>query len=387
MREGMVPEAIDVMTSSAQIRFEAGSVFKEYGTVAKSGFREMIGDLVMLGVQSDKPCVSLKRMRCIAVAGTGETGFEVGVKPGRLYSKECWETAEDLCFHHDADGVRVLHHSPSDCRNGNLELTEPTVNGCSSVDEISILQHENSSQKARNFAACLRRSLEDQAVNVRSVMWEQSGASEFTSGNYISLLELDSSLLSEIGSEEFSQFRRMLLDCSNLMWVTAMDLPAKAMASGLLRSVRNEVPGTRYRTVSLQPYALEAPEKFAGILGALATAATTEVEFREGNGEIKFCRFEKDSSMQEKMSALVTGARDIVGFSHLVKLEGQHKLAVGTQGMLDTLYLELDEDIGSDLGDDEVEMQVKATGLKWVLDHQSWNQIADQNLAFATSWW
>lgn len=365
MKDAMVPQAIDEMTISAQIPFEAGSTFSGYGTAAKYGFREMTGDLVMLDVQSDKPCVSLKRMRCIAVAGTGERqASTLESVPGRLYSKESWEPAEDLCFHHDADGVRVLHHSPSDCRNGTLELTEPTVNGSSSLDEIIILQHQNSSDQALHFASCLRRSLEDQAVNVRSVMWQQSGASEFTSGNYISLLELDTPILAEISSEEFTQLRRMLLDCSNLLWVTAMDLPAKAMASGLLRSVRNEVPGSRYRTISLQPSVLEAPEKYAAILGALATASTTEDEFREENGEIKICRFEEDSSMLEKMSALVSGGKDIVGLSNPRKIEDPHKLAVGTQGMLDTLYLEPDEDISSELGDDEIEMKVKATGLK-----------------------
>ena len=373
MREAMVPQAIDEIAISAQVPYEVDSKFKGYGTAAKYGFREMTGDVVMLDVHSDRPCVSLKQMRCIAVTGTGEKqASKLESIPGRLYSKESWEPAEDLCFHHNADTVKALHHPPSDCRNGNLELTEPTANGCTSHDEILILQHQHCSERVQSFASCLRESLEAQAFDVKSVLWEQVGTSAFSSGNYISLLELESSLLSEIGSEEFSQLRRLLLECSNLMWVTAIDTPAKAMASGLLRSVRNEIPGTRYRTISLQPYALEVPEKSASRLGALATTSTTDDEFREEDGVIKISRFEEDSSLQEKLSALVTGAKDIVGLSHPRKLEGQHKLAVGTQGMLDTLCLEPDEEVSSDLGDDEVEMKVKATGLKWVLGHRSW---------------
>ncbi|MDI1491483.1 MAG: hypothetical protein OHK93_002692 [Ramalina farinacea] len=152
---------------------EADFKFSGYGNAAKYGFREMAGDVVMRDVYPDKPCVSLKRMRCIAVAGTGEKqASTLESIPGKFYSKESWETAEDLCFHRDADGVRVLHHSPSDCRNGNLEVTEPTANGCTSHDEILILQHQNSSDKARNFAACLRRNLEDQAVNVK--IWKKN---------------------------------------------------------------------------------------------------------------------------------------------------------------------------------------------------------------------
>ena len=56
--------------------------------------------------------------------------------------------------------------------------------------------------------------------------------------------------------------------------------------------------------------------------------------------------------------------KDKVDLMPLQQVVCPSKLSIRAQGMLDTLCVEMDDTSASDLGDDELEIEVKATGLE-----------------------
>lgn len=248
-----------------------------------------------------------------------------------------------------------------------LSLTVATanlaINGVSPDPEMTILQPPDPSPKAKKLAACLLDELESQAIKVRSVRWGPD-VSELDASNCISLLEIDSSYLSELRKNDYLLLQKLILSCSSLLWVTAFDGPDAALAQGMFRSIRNEVPGKQYRTVALQSTALEAPKRLGATLGKLAKTLTGDEEFKEEDGMINICRFVEDLPISEEMSTLVGEEKETVDLVRLEDAHSSQKLAIRMQGMLDTLCLQTDEDSQGDLEEDEIEIEVKATGLK-----------------------
>ena len=111
LKEAMVPKSIDEITISANTPFETGTKFKGFSTASKYGFRELMGDLVMLDEHLDRPFVTLKNFHCTAIAGTGETE-DTGLvsTAGRMYSSQVWKPALDWC---SADEIEPILNTGS----------------------------------------------------------------------------------------------------------------------------------------------------------------------------------------------------------------------------------------------------------------------------------
>ncbi len=243
-------------------------------------------------------------------------------------------------------------------------LVNGSVNGVSPHPDVCLLEPSNPSEKARKFAGHLRDRLEGAGLEVRKVTLSQ-GMDKIDQSHCISLLELEKSFWSEIDQREFSSIRKLILDCSNLLWVTAFDNPTANMAFGTLRVIRNEVPGNQYRGIRLEANALESPEKYAALLSRLANTPTKDHEFVEEDGYIKTCRYSPDLPFIEKMSNLLHEGPEEIESIPLRDTRGSQKLAIRQPAMLDTLCLETaDEQLRIELADDEIEMEVKSTGLK-----------------------
>lgn len=229
--------------------------------------------------------------------------------------------------------------------------------------EVIILETSNPSHTSQALATRLALELGNSSVKARRLRWDKN-SSKLRGKICISLLELETPFLQDLGERDFTAIKESIVRSSSLLWITALDNPAKALASGMARSIRNEVPGIQFRTLSVPAKSLDSPDQLAPLIGKLTTTSTPDDEFLEKDGVLEICRVVEDRHMNEKLSSWLAEGKGKIEFVPLEQVDGPQKLAIKAQGMLDTLYLEADEEVISDIDSDEVEIEVKATGLK-----------------------
>ena len=229
--------------------------------------------------------------------------------------------------------------------------------------EITILERSIPSSRSDALASQLLFYLRANGYRVKRANWGTSIPS--SSIRYcISLLELEAPFLLDLVEKDYLIFQELILHCSNLVWITALDDPAAALATGMFRSIRNETSGKRFRTLSLQAKSLNSTDRLVSLVGKIVMAPASDDEIREVNGVPEICRFKEDSSMNEDMSRLLAEGKESIELIPLGKADGPQKLSIRTQGMLDSLCLESDEISTAEIGDDELEIDVRATGMK-----------------------
>lgn len=229
--------------------------------------------------------------------------------------------------------------------------------------EIIILEASNPSDRSSALASRLVKELESRAVKASRVTWDRRTC-DLTPKECISLMELEASFLEDLSEADFDAVRRIILDSANLTWVTALNGPAGAIASGMARSIRNEIPGKLFRSLQVQDKSLDSPDELAFLVGNVATSVTPDDEFREDAGVLHVCRMVEDAPMSEEITQLLVEGRESVEDMSLEQVGGPQMLAIRAQGMLDTLCVEEDDVAGNELERDEIEIEVKATGLK-----------------------
>lgn len=229
--------------------------------------------------------------------------------------------------------------------------------------EIIILETSSPSGRSSALGAKLIHELESRTIKTSRMTWDRK-TSDVTEKECISLLELEESFLEDLSESDFNAVKSIILDSAKLTWVTALDGPAGAVASGMARSIRNEIPGKLFRSLQVQDKSLDAPDELAFLVGQVATTAVPDDEFREDGGVLQVCRVVEDAPMNEEITQLLVEGKENVENMPLEQVSGPQMLAIRAQGMLDTLCVEDDDVAGTELRKDEVEIEVKATGLK-----------------------
>ena len=232
----------------------------------------------------------------------------------------------------------------------------------SSNYEITILEASNSSQISRELATRLAAELEINSITTRRVTWNNT-MSFSKASNVISLMDLTPPCMLDLAEEDFLAMKQLILS-SNLLWVSIYDDPAGHITSGMARSIRNEIPGKQFRTLLVQSF--DSIERLALLIRKLAMTATSDDEFLEENGVLKISRVLEDPILDEQMARYGANRKNKIEVMPLEYVDDPLKLAIRSQGMLDTLYLEMDDEAPSHIGNDEIEIEVKATGLKYV---------------------
>lgn len=257
----------------------------------------------------------------------------------------------------DFEDTRYQHLSLAVATNSEtLEHDHPNRN-------VVILEASNPSDRSSALATQLVHELENRTIKTSRMAWDQT-TYEISQKECISLLELDAPFLEDLSEADFNKVKSIILDSANLTWVTALDGPAGAVAAGMARSIRNEIPGKQFRSLQVQHKSLDTPEKLAFLVGQVATTANSDDEFRADAGVLQVCRVVEDAPMNEDITQLLVEGKENVENMALEQVNGPQMLAIRAQGMLDTLCVENDDVAGTELGKDEVEIEVKATGLK-----------------------
>ena len=244
---------------------------------------------------------------------------------------------------------------------GTLSIARTRTSAKDEIQQTTyILQSPNEGTKAKNVGAELVNTLKRKGVNTQTLSWPPSPG--ILNGKaIISLLELDGPLVGDLSQIDFETLKIVATQCSQLLWVSTGDDPVMGAALGYLRVLRNENPnlGLKYLLVEDR----ERPaEKIANVITKVASNPNIDSEFIETDGYLCINRWVADSVMT-KLTAKdeTTGLQD---YMPIGESGFPLKLVGGKSGSSDSAYFTVDDNASSKLGDDEVEVEVRAMALK-----------------------
>ncbi|KAI0433002.1 hypothetical protein F5Y09DRAFT_339185 [Xylaria sp. FL1042] len=298
--------------------------------------------------------------------------IEADRQHGPLYSPAEWEsrlkqhgfTEFEMAL---PDHPDIEHHSLSVLVSRCLEAPkqQPALQSPRAV----IVAEETSLQRrlAADIASYL--SLENiSSCDIRSLSSLFSHDDEYDL--CVSILDVEGPSLALMRENDFAALKQIVQHADRVFWVISgggekAQRPENAMASGFGRAVMREQPGLRFITVDVGD-----PETAAEIFKKVfksssdSELADFESDYMKCDGAILIPRIVEadDSSFPDHAQA--SGSRLVkrsLGKDTAEALELQF-----TMGQLDSFRFAQDETVHLPLADDEVEVQVKATGINFM---------------------
>ncbi|EFQ36694.1 KR domain-containing protein [Colletotrichum graminicola] len=244
--------------------------------------------------------------------------------------------------------------------NKKSSQPERLVNGATEKKAV-ILTRSKPSPATHGFALKMEELLNDVGFST-SIETGIIGAGIDASATYVSLLELEEPLLEELSEAEFHDVRTLMLNSDRLLWVTQGANPAFGLIDGLARVIRSE-----YINAKIQVLHLMSPGIDIGSASAsrILLSPTNDNEFMEIDGLLKVSRIYRSPGEDEHIREHLINSTRVVSLP-----KDQHapalKLAVGKPGLLNTLHFVAENATEpTPLADDEVELQVMASGINF----------------------
>ena len=219
----------------------------------------------------------------------------------------------------------------------------------------------------------LEQALVQQGVDYSTTSLTES----VTQGKFcIVLIGPHQSVLREPQAEEFASLKRVFLESEGVLCITqgvydSRGNPDPNLVLGLVRTIRAEQGNTKIHTLDLDTENVISPEKrsvlftamLKRILGTSEDGDTQlENELIERGGVLMIPRLVKDKTLNSHGSLPVPQEIESQLFHQPRR---PLKAEIKTPGLLDSIYFIDDESISSNLGDGEVEVAIKASGLNF----------------------
>lgn len=353
IKQGAMASVADAATLLSQIRYAVASTQGENAT-----------DVFYLG-DADTPApsdVAAADFIVVSPACEGMTGFDKYLSKVLSLAKP---TASVLCTASPATAEPILAGKNFTSPMGSGLYSHPTetkANGTEAKPEVVIVESATAGESAKAFAAKLSETLSTLEYAVKTVTWDSKEIVSITEGKAtIALLEMEKAILDEISESDFFALREVILKAERLLWLTHGDEPDFNMVDGLARVVRGEIVGTRFDVLHLS--AASDLATGADLAGRVLSANSKDNEFRERNGALMVSRICKDKPENADVNHHL---KDWTGIMPLKEHDGPLRLTVGQPGILDTLqFIPDDRWVGKPLGEREVEIEVKASGVNF----------------------
>lgn len=294
---------------------------------------------------------------------------------GRAAGLIDWAAFRDLGNEKSGDGkLTVLMGSSISTVNSAAPVTNGNgPEGKDHREEIIIIQAPAASDAVVQVAAQLKDLL-SATHDPTIIEWtpgKEASLLPIKGKECISLLELQTAMLSNLSEADFASLKFLILESSKLLWVsgTAHDDPGSSIVNGLARVVRNEEPGLAFQTLSTPKLCSGGPitaEKLSELIRQVfqIDGDSDETEFSIQDGVICTSRVVEDHILNTELHRLEPRNSRTTAMVSLDKA-GPLKLSVKNAGLLDSLCYEPDERAETPLADDEVEITVKAASLNF----------------------
>ncbi|CAI7598063.1 unnamed protein product [Penicillium discolor] len=280
----------------------------------------------------------------------------------------CVESHDHTCTSEDAN------------TNGNTEQGNTHANGNSIKPKHNLFMTHLG--KADGIADKLKNSLSDAygwQVSVRTF-----GKMDF-SQKHLVILQTGASSLRHLTEDIFEGLKNALLNAQTVLWVYRTDSPDAQMTVGLTRTLRSETLA-RIATLGLAPGDIEYPEKpIQTAISALwptdGTEPSKDLEFKSKGSELFVQRVIEDDVANNFVH---NETHDMTISTQPFSQPGRRfKVQIGNPGALDSLYFIDDNPIP--LGEDQIEIQVKASGLNFKDIVVSMGQLAQSYIGIECS--
>ena len=244
-----------------------------------------------------------------------------------------------------------------------VAANKPLPNGVNAGDEIVLVEASKPSKSATALTSQIASVLEKYSFKTSRFTWGND-VSTLKDKTCVLLAELETSLLFDLSKQHFESMKQLVLEAKSLLWVSALDGPEGSIVTGMARSARNEIPGMVFRTLQMDSKSLSSPEVYAPLVAKLVEHVSADQEFKIEDGVIKTGRLEEAVALNEEIGRLLPQTSQKIDMMPLGQAPGPQKLAIRNPGMLDTVCFDKDDLPNTPLGDDQVEINVKASGIK-----------------------
>jgi NADPH:quinone reductase-like Zn-dependent oxidoreductase len=187
----------------------------------------------------------------------------------------------------------------------------------------------------------------------------------------------ESPVLVTADAARFEGLKDVCTRSKGVLWLTRGGLdacasPLASLASGFLRSLRQEYSGKRLGTLDLDPsqpmWTAESvksiTEVFKSFFDQSALEPATDYEFAERDGVIHIPRYVKDNQRNKAVFGQPAAAPE-PRLERFLQSDRPLRLTIGTTGLLDTLAFDDDPSAAEPLPDDFVEVEPRAFGINF----------------------
>lgn len=264
----------------------------------------------------------------------------------------------------NVDGAALYKQQPEQKTNG--------VNGANgaapSKSDFIIVEPTSPSTGVKAFSKSLQKALEvDSHSSVTTTWADLSAQDDGAEGKtFISLVELETPLLDNLSEADFDKVKQLVSNSERLLWVTGGDSPSMAVVDGLSRTARNENASLKFQVLHLLSSPEAALQHGPSLAARLVTSDTKDDEFRERGGLPTVSRFFNSAAGNEAVRYCLEDSVRVQTLKENNEGDALEalRLTIGKPGLLDSLAFIHDERFDAPLGEMEIELDVKATGVK-----------------------
>ncbi|KAF3760395.1 hypothetical protein M406DRAFT_109461 [Cryphonectria parasitica EP155] len=279
----------------------------------------------------------------------------------------------------DDDEATSNNKSDQHQKQAWAEKTVVLLSGNSGADEPLLSQLAEAVQRRSGKAAAIHSLLSPDS-QLESLDLSRS---------HVMICELDQPILSRLTSQGFSQLQKVLTGAAGVLWITRgaylhAASPDGNMAVGLCRTVRSEREAA-VATLDLDPASsLSNTKKTTNLILETFTRVfdsvnqeVNDMEYAEKDGALLVPRIINDDAMNLLVHREVHPDQCEPYLQDFVQDASSQprrlKMSVGTAGALDSLYFHDDDDNNNQegvdnnvmLGDQEIEIEIRATGMNF----------------------
>ena len=249
---------------------------------------------------------------------------------------------------------------------------------------VVIVQEQSPSMYMKTLSFHIFEKLKGLGLNVELVSLEQAVAEDsygrmlIAGKALVSLLEAESPLIATMSEENYDLLQKLLLGSTGGLWITRSNRqldplgdPTFSSTVGLLRTLRNENPEGRLHEIALSSKAdISSAETADLIIRATKTIfeadslqVEPETEYGELDGNLFIPRIYDEPHKNTAMDMM--GKESPTELELFYQENNPLRLDIGLPGKFDTLRFVHDPSLLEPLDDDEVEIEVYASGLSF----------------------
>jgi NADPH:quinone reductase-like Zn-dependent oxidoreductase len=288
------------------------------------------------------------------------------------------EEVRKVCYKIDWHSLAEIENAKSDTESSDSEVL---LNGNSHVNGANIPNghtdstkptHSNGVKQHEVFVSYFGKA-DGTADKLRNVLSNDPGREAFVetfgekdfSEKHVVLLQTGASSLRHLTEDVFKSLKKILVNARSVIWVYRTDSPDAQMTVGLTRTLRSETLA-KIATLGIEPEDIETPEN--SILAAIdslwpidGSEPVADFEFKAKGSNLFVQRIVEDDVAN---SFVHNETHDMtISTQPFIQPGRRFKIQVGNFGALDSLYFV--DDIPTPLGEDHIELEVKATGLNF----------------------